>query len=91
MRLVEQDARGIVHASSHGDISWCDFAAEIVRMAGLSTRVLPQSTAEAGRPAPRPPYSTLDLTRLEKLLGEPAPRWQQGLREHLSLLGELAA
>lgn len=83
VRLIDLDARGVYHASSRGNISWFEFAREIVRLAGLDVEVHPQTTAELGRPAPRPAYSTLDVSKLEAILGEPCPSWQDGLREHL--------
>lgn len=87
--LIERKQIGVFHASSRGDISWFDFAREIVLAAGLPTKVLPQSTAQAARPAPRPAYSTLGVTKLERVLGRPCPDWQVTLRSHIALLENL--
>lgn len=87
VRLIDRNARGVYHATSRGNISWFEFAREIVRLAGIGVAVEPQSTAELARPAPRPAYSTLDVTKLEALLGEPCPSWRDGLREHLRRRG----
>ena len=84
VRLIDLDARGVYHATSRGNISWFEFAREIVRMTGLDVAVEPQTTAELGRPAPRPAYSTLDVGKLEALIGS-CPSWRDGLREHLRL------
>ena len=81
--LVEQDARGVFHATSRGNISWFEFAKGIVAELGLPTNVLPQSTEGLGRVAPRPAYSTLDVSKLESFLGEPCISWIDGLRGHL--------
>jgi dTDP-4-dehydrorhamnose reductase len=68
---------GVYHVTADGEASWADFAEAIFEEAGLDTRVRRISTAELGRPAPRPAYSVL---RSEK--GAPRlPHWREGLRE----------
>ena len=81
VKLLESDKRGIYNACSKGGISWFDFAKEIISQAGLSCKVLPQSTRELARPAPRPAYSVLDISKLEKVLGS-VVTWQHGISEH---------
>jgi dTDP-4-dehydrorhamnose reductase len=88
VELIERGARGTFHASSRGDISWYDFAQEIVAREAPAVQVLPQTSAELSRPAPRPAYSTLDLTKLESLLGRPCPGWKTGLEHHLRARNE---
>jgi len=52
--LVHANARGILHVTNAGSCSWFEFAVEILRQAGRSSiRVLPITTAQAGRPAKR--------------------------------------
>ena len=86
LALLMKDARGVFNATSRGDITWFDFATEIVRLAGLQTRVLPQTTEELNRPAPRPVYSTLELSKLEAFLGKPCIDWKEGVAAHMALL-----
>ncbi len=63
--LVRADARGIFHMTNSGTCSWMEFAAEILRQAGRhEVRVLPISTAEAGRLAQRPHFSILSPASL---------------------------
>ena len=70
---------GIWHITAGGDCTWAEFAHAIFDEAGMSTRVRPLTTAELGRPAPRPANSVL---RSEK--GAPRlPHWREGLRECL--------
>ena len=88
--LAEKDAVGIFHACSHGDISWQDFAAAIAEIEKIDVPVLPQSSAELNRPAPRPPYSTLDVQKLESFLGRSAPSWREGLELHLAARREVS-
>lgn len=68
---------GIWHVAADGDCTWADFAEAIFQEAGVACRVRRITTAELGRPAPRPAYSVL---RSEK--GAPRlPHWRQGLRD----------
>ena len=85
-RLVASDARGTFHVSSSGDISWFDFAKEIFSQAGVDMKLSTQTTEEAGRPAPRPAYSTFALGKLESFLGAPCPDWRWGISEHLKAM-----
>jgi dTDP-4-dehydrorhamnose reductase len=81
--LVEVGATGVVHAVNAGGTSWHGFAEEIVRLVGAEVEVLPVTTSEYPRPAPRPAYSVLDTSRLERLLQRKMPPWQDGLRRYL--------
>jgi dTDP-4-dehydrorhamnose reductase len=73
---------GAYHVAAAGEATWADFAEAIFEDAGLATRVRRITTAELGRPAPRPAYSVL---RSEK--GAPElPHWREGLRECLARL-----
>ncbi len=84
VKMIERDARGCYHASSNGGVTWFDFAREIFRQAGMTVDVQPQTTTELNRPAPRPPYSVLRVTKLEQLLGESCISWQACVSEHLA-------
>jgi dTDP-4-dehydrorhamnose reductase len=74
---------GVWHLAADGDCTWADFAEAIVREAGLDCRIRRITSAELGRPAPRPPYSVL---RSERDGAPRLPHWQDGLRECLELL-----
>lgn len=86
-KLIEKDARGVFHASSRGNISWHEFAKEIFLQARIKVDLRTQTTAELGRKAPRPAYSTLDVSKLENFLGERAISWQESVSSHLKLRG----
>lgn len=78
---------GPVHVAASGACSWWEFAREIVSGAGLECEVLPCTTAEFPRPAPRPAFSVL---RSERGAGVPVlPGWQDGLGAYLSQSREL--
>jgi dTDP-4-dehydrorhamnose reductase len=73
---------GVYHVAADGDCTWAEFAEAIFEDAGLDCRVRRITTAELGRPAPRPAYSVLRSER-----GAPAlPHWREGLRACLARL-----
>lgn len=81
--LLETGAGGTVHVVNHGATTWHGFAVEIARRLGSDAEIVPVTTAEFQRPAPRPAYSVLDTTRLEALTGQPTPTWQDALARYL--------
>ncbi len=81
VRLVDADApAGTYHGTNGGRASWFDFARAVFEEAGLDPeRVLPTTSAEFVRPAPRPAWSVLGHARWERA-GVPAPRdWRAAL------------
>ena len=80
--LVELPA-GVWHLAADGDCTWADFAEAIFEEAGLDCRVRRITTAELGRPAPRPAYSVL---RSERPGVPRLPHWRDGLRDCLAQL-----
>jgi dTDP-4-dehydrorhamnose reductase len=82
IQLCRKNARGIVHVTNAGDCTWFDFAAEIVKSAGLSTTVRPVSSQQMARPAPRPAYSALSPASLQRL-GIEMPSWHDALHRYL--------
>lgn len=76
--LIERDVRGMAHVTDGGECSWYDFAREIVRLGGSSCRIDACTSEEYPRPAKRPAYSVLDLSRTESVVGPMTP-WQQNL------------
>jgi dTDP-4-dehydrorhamnose reductase len=80
--LVRGPAPGIYHIAGSGACSWLELAREIVTRAGLAVEVLPQTTEELGRPAPRPAYSALVSERGAPVL----PPWHDGVAACLAAL-----
>jgi dTDP-4-dehydrorhamnose reductase len=66
---------GLYHMAGSGYCSWCELAREVVQLAGLPVEVLPITTAEARRPAPRPAFSALLSERPIPQL----PHWAEGV------------
>lgn len=83
--MVETEKYGYYHATNEGGyISWYDFACEIFRQAGYTTRVIPVSTKEYGvSKATRPFNSRLDKSKLIAQGFEPLPTWQDALSRYL--------
>lgn len=71
---------GVYHAAGGGAVSWAGFAEAVFEECGLDCRVRRITTAELGRPAPRPAYSPLTVTRVD------APRlrpWREALHDYI--------
>lgn len=88
--MVQTDKYGYYHATNEGGyISWYDFACEIFRQAGYSTKVIPVSTEEYGlSKAARPFNSRLDKSKLTKMGFTPLPLWQDALTRYLKEIEE---
>jgi dTDP-4-dehydrorhamnose reductase len=72
--------RGVFHVAGAGQCSWHDYALEIFAQAGVDCRVHRASTADLGRPAPRPAWSVLGTERD----GPRLPNWTEGLAGFLA-------
>ncbi len=73
---------GTYHATSSGSVSWCGFAAEILRLAEVQPmpRLMPISTSEYPAPAARPMNSVLLNDKLMRIFGLSAGDWNNNLR-----------
>jgi dTDP-4-dehydrorhamnose reductase len=76
--------KGVWHVAAEGDCTWAEFAAAIFEEAKIDCRVVPISSGELDRPAPRPAYSVL---RSERAEAPRLPHWRDGLRACLERLG----
>ena len=86
--MIETDKYGYYHATNEGGyISWYDFACEIFRQAGYTTKVNPVTTEEYGlSKAARPFNSRLDKAKLAQNGFTPLPTWQDALGRYLKEL-----
>ncbi|NDD28039.1 MAG: dTDP-4-dehydrorhamnose reductase [Proteobacteria bacterium] len=83
--LVERESRGTWHvtATSEG-VPWSDFARQLLEAAGRTqVQVIDVTTAELGRPAPRPAFSVLAPRAWERAGLAPLPPPLDGLRRFL--------
>jgi dTDP-4-dehydrorhamnose reductase len=84
LRLLASGTMGVIHAVNEGSATWFEFAQEILRLLGSDVEVVPISTAEADRQAPRPAVSVLDTSELRRILGSDLPPWQDALARYLN-------
>ncbi len=69
IRLMEAKTTGVVHVTNAGDCTWFEFAQVLLDLAHIDCPIEPCSTADFPRPARRPAYSVLDLSRYEAATG----------------------
>ena len=83
--MIETEQYGYYHATNEGGyISWYDFCVEFYRQYGLTTRVVPVTTAEYGlSKASRPENSRLDKSKLIKEGFQPLPDWRDAVSRYL--------
>ena len=88
--MVETEKYGYYHATNEGGfISWYDFACEIFKQAGYTTKVIPVTTEEYGlSKAARPFNSRLDKSKLTEMGFRPLPTWQDALSRYLKEIEE---
>jgi dTDP-4-dehydrorhamnose reductase len=79
LKVALTDEYGIYHCAGNGICSWYDFATEIVRLAGLACAVVPCTTDEFPRPAPRPAYSKMEHLMLPCTVGDEMRSWEDAL------------
>lgn len=81
---------GTFHFCNQGACSWNEFATEIVKLSGCKCPVLPMSSVELNRPAPRPAYSVLCTQSFTRAVGlQPRP-WREALAECVRMLSDSA-
>jgi len=88
--LAQLGTTGVVHYRNREPVSWYAFASEIAglwsgtRRPRPITEVVPITSEEFPRPAPRPAWSVLDVTRFEEIAGRRVEPWGWGLVEYLA-------
>lgn len=90
VQLIATDYFGIFHISSRGQCSWYEFAAEIIRLAGLKTPVTPITSDQYPQKARRPRFSVLDNYHLRLLGMDDMRPWPEALKEYMKEKGQLA-
>ena len=82
-RLIELRATGIINVANSDYCSWFEFAKAIFEEKNIAIDVLPVTSKEFKRAAPRPANSRLDCSRFARITGGPLPHWRDALREFL--------
>ena len=82
--------RGIFHVAGPDSMSWCEFAAWIMRLASArgrpAAKIVPISSEEYQVAAPRPKNSRLDSTKVRDAFGVDLPPFPLSLSRCLEAL-----
>jgi len=85
LALIDSGAVGVYHFANRGAVTWFDFAREILTLSEHpDIRVEPTDSAALGRPARRPAYSVLDVSRYERVTGRPVRHYRDALIEYIA-------
>jgi dTDP-4-dehydrorhamnose reductase len=82
--LLRVNAIGLYHVVNQGEVTWFDFARQILCSAGITTPIEPITTAQFGAAAPRPKYSVLSTAKLTAATGYQLPHWEAALARYLN-------
>jgi dTDP-4-dehydrorhamnose reductase len=74
---------GLFQLSNDGEVSFADYAEEILRRAQVNCKIEHVSSAEYGAPARRPLYSTFSNKKAHSLGVTPLRHWSEALDEFL--------
>lgn len=83
LKMITQPYYGIFHCTNEGYCSWYDFAQEIISAAGIEVELVPCTTEDFPRPAPRPHYSVLENANLKKLNMNIMKDWKEAFKSFL--------
>lgn len=83
LELVQHKAGGTYHFTNAGSCTWHAYACELLKQSGIVMGVEEITSQQLGRPAKRPAYSVLDMTRFIADTGMTPRTWQEALAEYL--------
>ncbi|MGD0092794.1 MAG: dTDP-4-dehydrorhamnose reductase [Planctomycetota bacterium] len=81
--LLKTPLAGTFHLTCEGEATWYAFTQAIFAARGIKRPVLPCTTQEFPRPAPRPANSRLEKRALRLCNLAPMPQWQESLARFL--------
>ena len=84
--LVQLSSQGIFHIVNSGFCTWYEFACKIVAITDSPCRVVPISSDELDRPAPRPAFAVLNCSKYSKVTGMKLRPWEDALTDYLSTM-----
>ena len=90
MRDRPDTTGGIYHFAGSPDVSWADFARQIMVQAGLGAQVADIPSSDYPTPAARPMNSRLGCGRIARDFGVARPDWRAGLTRILNQLKDKA-
>jgi dTDP-4-dehydrorhamnose reductase len=90
VQLMITDYYGIFHITNRGACSWYQFTTEILKLAGITTPVVPITSDQYPQKARRPRYSVLDNSHLRLLGMDDMRPWPEALKDYLVARGHIA-
>lgn len=81
--LAQHRASGTYHFNNAGSCTWHALAGEVLRHAGIIANIEAVTSEELSRPARRPKYSVLDMSRFIADTGLRPRPWQEALAEFI--------
>ena len=85
LALLALGVTGVVHFANRGEVTWFEFARQILTLAGHGdVRVVPTTAAAIARPASRPSNSVLDTSKYEALTNRPIRHFREPLLEYMA-------
>ncbi len=81
--LMAGECLGTYHVTNAGACTWWELAVATCETAGIEANIERATTAEMGRPAPRPACAVLDGRRFFHATGRRLPHWRTALRRYL--------
>ena len=86
LKLLGKNPKGgIYHMVNDGYCSWADFAKQIIKEAGFSTKIIPVDRGGYSSNAHRPVFSALDTTKVSGL-GIKLPLWKNAIKRYVAYL-----
>lgn len=82
-RMIMTEKYGTYHATNEGFCSWAEFAARIMEISGLETKIFPIPSSEYKSVAARPANSRLSKKALDENGFDRLPHWQDALERYL--------
>ncbi len=86
--MIKTEKYGVYHATNEGLCTWAEFAAEIMRLAGRKTKIIPVASSEYKTVAVRPLNSRMSKKSLDENGFSRLPAWQDALERYLGILNE---
>lgn len=81
--LTRLKIHGVFHIVNSGQASWCELAAEAIRLAGLNCTINAIPSSEYPQRALRPAYSVLSTSKFTAATSITPRPWVQALREYV--------
>lgn len=83
--LISQESYGLYHVATLESCSWYEFAKKIFELKNIKTKLSIANPDEFPVKVPRPLYSVLDNSHLNKIGINIMPHWETSLEEFLNL------